>query len=251
MLFFIQLNFLLTLFFNYYNISLCHYSSLSIFKFLIQANSGADRSICIEVNLKKFKELMASSIDLPMIYRIGIDSLLNFINEGEEFNLYVGRDTCPDCARINPYLFEYGRKLSGKIDDKLYYFDIDPFRDDKDEHYKYAEIKALCELDEISNPTMGWEEGKVPTLQHWKDGTTYDMITVYNDTIKERVVTSSYFTEERINNLPFLKDDKTLKNKVLQGLEVKILDSETETRNNYEQTYVNPIINLFLSTYVK
>lgn len=208
-------------------------------------------------NYDKFKSFMDSHVVLPKMYNISKSVLDSFLLNNKDFNLYVAKNSCPDCLRVNEkVLTSWSDSIPNTVSNPIYIFDIQKFNyKETDPNYwydkdkgitTYQHLKDIYGLSETYNTTLGWENGMVPTFQNRTGEIINDMITVYNDTYDEASKkVKSYFTAERLEHMSFLKDS-TIEPKVLNGLTIDNFSQE-----DYEKAYVNPIINLFLQTYIK
>ena len=76
----------------------------------------------------------------------------------------------------------------------------------------YLNIIKKLQLSEESNPTFGYGRGYVPTIQYYQKSTLKDACVSFNDALVNEgdhfVVSQSYYTQERVENLPFLKNSQ-------------------------------------------
>jgi len=204
----------------------------------------------------KFKAFMDQHIRLPKMYEISKSTLDNWIANNNTFNLYVSKNSCPDCKRINTNVLYSWSDSVPTVNKPLYIFDIQPYNyASTDPNYWYDEEKGITTYQHLKdiyglsityNESLGWKTGYVPTFQNRTGTIVNDMITVYNDSYNSETKTiTSYFNEDRVKNMSFLDDDTTIKTKVLDEMEIISYD-----QLSYETTYINPIANLFLKTYI-
>ena len=100
----------------------------------------------------------------------------------------------------------------------------------------------------------------VPTFQRWSEGHVVDMITILNDKLGENNTLSSYFTEERVNASPMMRDtgikyildgnsvdEKDIGNYPIPGSEIiyKYIYRDSQLK------WHTPMLELYLSTYIK
>lgn len=198
---------------------------------------------------------------LPKQYYIDRDTLDSFIDEGKEFTLYVSRSGCPDCAAADKDVLKVWNNKVENVNDPLYIFDLAPYYassyagSTEEEIKNYQDIKDMYGLSEKNNPILGYSTGMVPTFQRRKGNQITDMITVLNDSQNEGII-SSYFTENRVKNMPFLINTTLEVN--LDGKEIIKDDEELDYKqywriykSKYYSEFHYPILNLFISTYVK
>lgn len=190
-----------------------------------------------------FKQFMDEHVYVPKMYYISKTTLDSYLASTKEFNLYIARSDCGDCQQVNKdVLYSWQEKTSENVEKPLYIFDVQDYYADKT---NYQLLKNSLGLSEEGNQTYGWSTGFVPTFQNRTGSTINDMITVYNDSCKDTIV-SSYFSQARLTNLKFLTNDTTIKDKVLDGMRIENFD-----RNQFYNNYHKPLTNLFLNTYVK
>ncbi|MCR4910929.1 MAG: hypothetical protein K5925_00135 [Bacilli bacterium] len=205
-----------------------------------------------------FKKFIEENIVLPKMYYVNKEVLDNYIDTNKDFNLYVARSECPDCnALASSTLYPWSDKVES-VNDKLYIFDIQEYYASErsgstpEEIERYQEIKDTYGLSNKYNTVLGYGSGSVPTLQRRKGSEIVDMIVTLNDSLdSENKKVSSYFTTERVEKMPFLKNSALTK--VLDGYQ--LTDEQTQNWRTYRSTfyeqYHNPISKLFIESYVK
>ena len=101
--------------------------------------------------------LTQDEVEEPLVV-IGNLQLLELIEDGTHFFLYVGRPTCPFCAEFEPVLIETLRD-QGK---SIYYFNLDEAREENES--KMIELATVLEVAGV--PAMfRIENGQVVTMQ--------------------------------------------------------------------------------------
>ena len=224
----------------------------------------------------KFKEFIDKNVILPKMLYVEKDELDSLIEANKEFNLYIARKECGDCSAVTrDVLLDWSRNTE-HVSEYLYIFDIqkyypikpkkdDPKYEEKMIKYEidlatYQEIKDYYGMSPVNNPILGYKTGSVPTFQRRKGMEILDMIVVINDSVDlsgETKKLSSYFTEERVSHIKFLKDS-TIQS-VLDGMELSddLYDVRMYNGNKYyvlsdkfRQTYHYPIVKLFIDTYI-
>lgn len=224
-----------------------------------QTVSGKLKDNSIFKDYYAFKDFMLENIYLPHMYYLDEDALDEKIAGNEEFNLYVARSECGDCKLVNKnVLYDWSEKNKEKsnMENPLYIFDIQKYRGTD----RYQPIKDKYGLSNTEfNPIFGYnhgsDQGMIPTFQRWKNGRITDMITVLNDYLGANHTFDSYFTEERVSASPMLSQfgDQY----VLNGIEVEEKyiahkgDIEYLPKDPSQMIFHNPIVELYLSTYVK
>ena len=209
--------------------------------------NGSTRDIFTKLSaLEKFFFENANS---PKMYYIEKETLDEYILSEKEFNLYVARSLCNDCQEVNRTALKDWNLKNTTVNNPLYIFDIQEYYG-KD---NYQGIKDTYGLSTANNPILGYGTGSVPTFQHRVGNEIKDMTVVFNDYVnRDTKVLSSYFTQERVSNMPFLKEygDKY----VLNGITL----SEAEashwgygTDNSAQIKRHSEILNIFLKKYAK
>ena len=115
--------------------------------------------------------------------------------------------------------------------------------------------ETKLKLSEASEPTYGFGRGFVPTIQYYENGQVKDAAVTFNDSLIKNggnyKVDSTYYTEERLANLNFLKDSN-VETKVLKGLDVPNEDTDSKYHfwsHEAAFKYHSPILEQFLKTY--
>jgi len=124
-------------------------------------------------------ELENEKTAYPEIYdvinSITYDTFIDKINKKEDFIVYVGRPTCPDCTEFEPKLIEMIEKYG--LSQKIYYLNVAEIRKDD------AEWELFKEKYEIQyTPTIvKIENGKAESMVGWtpENGTDMDEIESY------------------------------------------------------------------------
>lgn len=176
-------------------------------------------------DIEAFKNYLLDYVIFPRIIEISEKSLDNKINNKENFYLYIGWSKCGDCKMLNKRILNDYYKNNDKI---IYYLESDSYRKNKPSKRPILnENPTSDELKEYNNYLKwldfankynfsSYEDGKVPTLQYYKNGKVLEMIVYLNDTIKDNVITNSFYKEfvgVNVTNdemLYKMHDDKTL-----------------------------------------
>ena len=201
-------------------------------------------------NYEAFKQWSDENIVLPKAYFLEKSVLDSYIDENKEFSLYISKESCPDCQNINYNVLYDNNDAHETYKNNLYIFDIEPYMVDME---VYKQIKKDYGLSPDNNPIFGYElyGGAVPTFQHRKGSEIADMITVLNDIPNALNKTvSSYFTEERVNHMTFIKSSGITA--TLDGMELS--DEQFENWGSYSsefyKEYHYPITKLFFDYYL-
>lgn len=230
---------------------------------------GLQKDKSVFTNAEKFEKFMLDNVYLPKMYYLDKDALDEKITKKEDFNLYVARYECGDCSRVNAEVL-YGWSDKNKEKDipnnPLYIFDIEKYRGTED----YQPIKDAYGLSNTDfNPVFGYNHiskydfltayGMIPTFQRWHNGQIVDMITTLNDYLREDHTLDSYFTEERVNASPMLSafgnkyvlNGKTAEDKDIEQYPIPGSEEIYEyVKKDAQAIWHNPIVELYLSTYV-
>lgn len=216
--------------------------------------------------LAAFKLFMEEHVNLPKIYQIdSLEDLNELYAQEEEFIIYYGRSLCGDCAYVDKYLVDYVSNHQEM--DKIYYFDGELIRKYQDgtliNEEEWQSFKDNYGLSSLNNPIYGYDNGYVPTF-YYVDPTSgetngakvQDGLVYFNDTIIEEngkyVVQNSYFSNERISSLHYLKNyqgEKVLEGKILSSEDVNIYENTIAWKQEKAAIYYNEYLKLFLDTY--
>ena len=207
-----------------------------------------------------FKKEINKIIKAPSIYYIDEEMLEAKINNKENVVVSFIRNSCSDCSYIMPnVVIPFSKNNNLKRD--IYLIDMQDFYDANKDTPTYQAYKDKWQLSEEGNATFGYGKGVVPTTQYYENGELKDACVSFNDTISkvgdQYIVSESYYSAERINNLSYLKD---VKNKILKGLTLDETDCDIIPYNedvyigwSHESAnkYHKPILEAFLKTYTK
>lgn len=224
-------------------------------------------SILKQYNSSSQKGLFASAIALetemnkwlkkPEIYLVDEEGLVNQINNNEKVVVEYSRSGCGDCQYVNPnVLWQFAYKNSLKT--KVLLIDIEKLRSDAT---AYARFKDQHFLSKKNNADYGYNDGVVPTIQCYKNGSLVDASVFFNDSVGvvagQYVISDSYYTSVRQEKLHYLDGVQTtvLKDKVLSEEEVNIYkDKEGNPvfygwKQEYAAKYHKPLYEAFLKYY--
>lgn len=208
-----------------------------------------------------FLTYMDERLDYSPMLEVSLNQLDDLYEGENEFTVYYGRSGCSDCSYVEDAFLRDYLKETETVD--FYYVDIEGLRSDME---AYQAFKDTYGLSEKNNPEFGYGEGVVPTFFHVNpaggltpiekvdDGAVY-----LNDTVDlvngQYVVTDSYYTEKRLQNLVSLSDSEVAV-KVLEGLIVEeegILDlgeGHYKIKNSEAAFLHDPILEAFLDAYI-
>lgn len=199
----------------------------------------------------------------PNTIYIDQDTLDSFITNSYTFAIAYTWHSCSDCKYCFPnvVLPFFEKEDEAK---KLYIIDlevdglllVDGVKDNKNKNY----VAFLNEygLTSESNETFGYETGFVPTFQYYRDGELFDACVYFNDKVEQidgvYKITRSYYTSERITQLPFLAnssiENKVLLDQTISEDELNITPESVSFKKEAASIYHDPLLNLFLSTYL-
>lgn len=152
-----------------------------------------------------FEKYISSYFELAKIINISEEILDYKITNKENFLLYIGWNKCGDCKQIeNNVLNDF--LISNNC--QIYYLESDYYRKNRPleepipENYNSNEQYLLDKKNwdlwiEFATKYnfVSYRNGKVPTIQYYKDGNLMDMIVYLNDEIKDGVIINSYYQE--------------------------------------------------------
>ena len=172
----------------------------------------------------------------------------------EKTVLLTERNACSDCSYLIPnFLVPFTSKNTLKKE--ILIMDIQSYNWNGNDGEDYTSIISKLKLSEASEPTYGFGRGFVPTIQYYENGQVKDAAVTFNDSLIKNgdnyKVDSTYYTEERLANLNFLKDSN-VETKVLKGLDVPNEDTDSKYHfwsHEAAFKYHSPILEQFLKTY--
>ncbi len=198
----------------------------------------------------------------PNYYYID-EQYLDTIKNDETFLIGYTWSSCPDCSYSFPnVLYPFSNENNFKT--KMYVIDLEVeglllengIKNSDNENYRKFVNEYF--LSNAENTIFGYDRGFVPTYQYWENGQIKDMCVYFNDKISkvndEYQITRTYYTNKRINNLPFFanlenKNEYILENKVLDENEINIYENSYSWKQEYASKYHNKILETFLQTY--
>lgn len=207
-------------------------------------------------DFKIFEQHLLTKIELPRMFYVSKEQLDAMYNSTNNFVIYFAWSSCSDCKYTNDhFLYDY----MAKTNKKMYVLDcdVDGIRfDDKGnvDNEQYTAFKQAYGLSSDTNPTFGYETGFVPTFFYVEPNgnkitSIKSGIVVQNDKINdENIVTRTYFTNERKDNLDYIDGIEV---SVLEGVQLK----EGEKLGYLEQKeefakYHNPLLKSFLDLHL-
>ena len=191
-----------------------------------------------------YKKFMLDNVVIPNRLFIDENVIAKFESLNKEYDLYVTKYGCPDCNMVNAM---YVNSWSITASKNLYLFDI--YKYVNTDQYDKKKKELLLTYDETLNPVFGYSTGFVPTFQHRVGSTLEDMICVLNDKKdnETKKVTRTYFTEERVRNMPCLEEFK--QEYVLEDKELSDIELSNWSSTQYKLQL--PMLEQYFKTYLK
>lgn len=223
---------------------------------------GKDEKIFTDTSCSAMEKRVHKVISKPKAYFVD-DSYLkeNLAKKDESIVLFM-RSKCDDCSYVLPRLIiPYINRVS--ISKNLWLFDMQNDYEisqneaaSKTEKEHYQNIKDYYGLSLAGNSVYGYNKGVVPTIQYYEDGVLKDASVFFNDSIDQKedgsyYVSDSFYTEERLVSLKYLKDAKFTT--CLKGLTIEPLFNEKGIPywpQEKASEYHTPILNAFLTYYL-
>ena len=263
------------------------YATLAIFKegTLAYQHGTSDENDKFVKDRTEFAAWMNYRIQHPTMFYISKDQLDEKYEDTEQFTILFSRSTCGDCAYFQSHMLkDYLAKTEHLSDAFILDCDSKDVRYVVDEagkewgpsnaenaneyqkaaYTKWNAFKEEYGLAESDDNPAGWKTGFVPTIYHInpegngkKIGDVIDGAAVlFNDSIENDEITSSYFTAERLNLecLSYLKEDKTIadSDKVVLGKKVSAQGERSRSAYFHEEQakFHDPIAKAFLDTFI-
>ena len=229
-------------------------NSLSIFsegKLLKQWVKTGSNNVEMFENDEKLRNEITKYVTDPSVFYVDETSLDNKIKEKASLNVYFKRSGCSDCSAMDKHMFIPYYKAN-QFKDELYIFDLLPYMSDPK---AYQEIEDKYGLSVKNNPSLGYDNGYVPTLQHIENQQIKDMIVIYNDKVEKKdnnfVITRSYFDGIKTHQYWYIK----ILDRVLDPSEVLEAEKEGVTfyiwnKEKAAQVY-KPMFDSFMDLYIK
>ena len=252
---------------------------------LVYQHDTVDQSSPWVSSYRDFADWMDARITYPRMFYISLDELNNKYKSSTPFTIYFSRSGCGDCSYFTDnYLKEYLTKNQTLEEGYVLECDVVGIRyvvgDDgvtygpsnaenantyQLEAYRmWNSFKAEYGLAYSEDNPAGWDSGYVPTLFHINPSSTGEKtgdvidgaMVLYNDSISENTISSTYFTAERLEEecLAYLKESKTVpeEDKILLGKKVGEQGERKGSVYRHEELskYHNAIAKAFLDAYL-
>lgn len=174
-----------------------------------------------------FKAMMEKAVILPKMYYISINDYKQKFQENALTSgvIYFKRSECGDCKEAEPSILKPYFE-SHKDSKRIYVVDIQPIwaSQGQEGYDNYLEEKIALGLASNENVKFGYNGGVVPSFIYIEHGEYKSGAVAYNDTIEKvgdkYVVTDSYYTTERIQNLGY--NAEVIKGKEIPEADLKI-----------------------------
>lgn len=203
-------------------------------------------------------------ITKPNAYYVDDDFLKENLSKNDQSIVAFVRRGCGDCNYVIPnYIIPYINKHD--ISKNIWIFDMQDLYDlarsetaSEDEKALYQGVKDRYGLSS-KNEIFGYQNGVVPTIQYYEKDVLKDATVFFNDEVSKKedgsfYISESYYSEERLNNLSYLKDSKV--NGVIKNMSIKD-NSVMQTKSgayywlqSEAAKYHGPILNAFLDYYL-
>lgn len=227
--------------------------------------NSQDKAIFEDLKGEAMNTRIHRKVNKPTMYHVNEEWLDENYTKTEELCLLFFRNKCGDCKYVMPnviipYIYSHNIKK------QLYVFDIQPLYDlitkdgrtDKDALARYQALKEKYGLSEAGNPTYGYQNGVVPTIQYVKNGKLEDASVYFNDSLGRKDTTSfyvleSFYSEERLPNLKYLKG-MSKEQAVIEGKPAKAVINAADGTIYWNQSeadqYHRPLLEAFLKYYM-
>ncbi len=130
---------------------------------------------CRTTQPEEVYEPFPTTVEVSSSYLVELDyeTLMQMMNDNQDFILYIGRPDCGDCREFNPLLANY---LNEKGQFQVYYLNVKQFRDAANQEGASAE-----QIDFYNNMREDLEFTWTPTLQHRQGWTVLSQYTYLSE----------------------------------------------------------------------
>lgn len=214
-------------------------------------------------NYSTFESYMNELVVLPKFYYVNKDFVDELYKKDEKNVIYYSRSTCGDCGYLDSHYLKEWSKNNPDYARKIYVLDCDQPGIRLDENNQvnkeqWQKFKDDYGMSTVNNPTYGYDTGYVPTfllIQGSNEGVKYlSGAVAFNDSVEasdgKYVVTNSYYTSERLNNLKYI--DISVDQKVLKGMELGSADvNDNGTYVMWKHESAEKYHNIFVERFLK
>lgn len=201
----------------------------------------------IFTNKSKFEALIDKYCDKPDYIYVDKEYLDSNLPNEKQSSVCFLRSGCMDCQYLLPnFIIPFGKTHSLKT--ILYLFDIQKYYNTD----AYISLKSNYYLTEESNAKFGYGDGVVPTIQYLEKGKIVSAVVYLNDSISYDLstdsykITNTYYTKDRIKDLPFLDESDALEGLTIKKDEV----SSSIWLNKYASKYHDALLTKFFEYYL-
>ena len=225
--------------------------------------NSQDKAIFEDTTAQAMNKRIHSKVNKPELYYVD-DKYLdqNLKNRSKSIVLYA-RNGCGDCSYVLPnVIIPYIKKTS--FSEGILVFDMQNYYEQsispgsEESQNIYQSIKDKYELSASSNATFGYRQGVVPTIHYYESGVVKDTTVFFNDLVDKKdygkyYVSDSYYSNERLSNLTYLKGASF--QTVLKGMELNNADVIEVNESTYiwsqaaATKYHTPFLEAFLNYY--
>ena len=180
-------------------------------------NRNKDKGIFTDTTCESMHKRIHKVVNKPKAYYVDDNYLKeNLANSSKTIISFVRRK-CGDCNYvipnvIIPYINSKNIKANMWLFDMQDLYDLSNAETASEEEKKiYQGVKDRYGLSTTGNETYGYQKGVVPTTQYYENGILKDASVFFNETVEQRedesyFISDSYYSEERLQNLHYLKD---------------------------------------------
>lgn len=227
--------------------------------------NNSQKAIFENVNAKAMYNAVRKVVNKPVMHFIDEAYLEQQIMDSKDLTVLFMRNGCGDCKYvipnvIIPYINDKALKESLYLFDMQYAYDIaNKEGATEEEKNQYQSLKNYFALSEKGSSTFGYGNGVFPTIQRIEKGLIVDASVYFNDEVNQKedgsfYISNSYYTEERVNNLNYLKNCQF--KTVLKDMSVTEGVLENPKGGYYwsqeaASIYHTPILKAFLDYYLK
>ena len=200
---------------------------------------------------KTMYEKVHEKVNKPVMYEVNDQYLSENLSKKEEALVFFMRNGCGDCSyvlpnKIIPYITTCKTKKEMLVFDMESIYQASKLETPAEgEKTQYELLKDKYGLSASANPTYGYINGVVPTIQHYKKGIVDDATVYFNDVVSEKeggvfYLSDSYYSEERIPNLKYY-NGRVLKGMVINEA-IKTASGYTYWSQQEASKYHSPIL---------
>ena len=204
-------------------------------------------------------------VNKPKMYYVNDSYLQENLVKTDKSVVVFMRKGCGDCSyvipnEIIPYINKNNISKDIWVYDMQYAYDLSKSDTaSEEEKGQYQALKDRYGLSVSGNETFGYGQGVVPTIQYYEKDVLKDASVFFNDAITQNpdgtfYVSASYYSNDRLPNLSYLKDCKA--KTVLEGMQLETSNiMQTKSGAYYwsqkdAAKYHSPLLKAFLDYYL-